>query len=423
MILSLADPTALPRAVQTLAEGGLVGIPTETVYGLGADACNDAAVARIFAAKGRPADHPLIVHVADLDGGASGVAHFAQQVPDFAQALMAAFWPGALTLILPRRPGVAAAAAGGQDSVGLRCPSHPGAQALLRALRQRPDGAPWSAATPDGVDWGAATPEGVDWGAIWGVAAPSANRFGRVSPTTAAHVQSELGEGLLVLDGGPCSLGIESTIVDCTRGVPVLLRPGSISAQALAQVCGQPVRSAADLAPTHAPAADFVASLDVSCVSLPLPAAPRASGTLESHYAPRAKVRLFDARALQAALQAWRAASGQPEAAADAVAFAAVRGTATSSASAEAGATSTAPLSVLAVRSAQLGVYARSVEPEAAPGLVVQHMPNTAAQAAQELFAVLRALDDAGVQEIWVERVPATPDWAGVADRLQRASA
>ena len=427
MILSLVDSTALPRAVQTLAQGGLVGIPTETVYGLGADACNDAAVARIFAAKGRPADHPLIVHVADLDGGASGVAHFAQQVPDFAQALMAAFWPGALTLILPRRPGVAAAAAGGQDSVGLRCPSHPGAQALLRALRQRPDGVERGATTPGGLDSGVATPDGLDWGpttpqgAIWGVAAPSANRFGRVSPTTAAHVQSELGEGLLILDGGPCSLGIESTIVDCTRGVPVLLRPGSISAEALAQVCGQPVRSAADLAP--APATDSLASLDALGSKGHLPAAPRASGTLESHYAPRAKVRLFDAQALQATLQAWRAASGLPRAAADAVPFADALAIATTSASSEAGATSTAPTSVLASRSAQLGVYARSFEAEAAPGLVVQHMPGTAAQAAQELFAVLRALDDAGVQEIWVERVPATPDWAGVADRLHRASA
>ncbi|MDH4483190.1 MAG: L-threonylcarbamoyladenylate synthase [Rhodoferax sp.] len=339
MILSLADPTALPRAVQTLVEGGLVGIPTETVYGLGADACNAAAVARIFAAKGRPADHPLIVHVADLDGGASGVAYFAQQVPDFAQALMAAFWPGALTLILPRRPGVAAAAAGGQDSVGLRCPSHPGAQALLRALRQRPDGA------------------------IWGVAAPSANRFGRVSPTTAAHVQSELGDGLLILDGGPCSLGIESTIVDCTRGVPVLLRPGSISAQALAQACGQLVRSAAERV---------------------LADAPRASGTLQSHYAPRARVRLFDAQALQAALQTWAATAPAP---------------------------------------AEIGIYVRSFLPAIMPGLWHQRMPTAAAQTAHELFAVLRFLDDAGVQEIWVETVPATPEWAAVADRLQRASA
>lgn len=389
MIVSLDDPTALPRAVQTLSDGGLVGLPTETVYGLGADACNDAAVAKIFAAKGRPADHPLIVHVADLDGGASGVVHFAQQVPAFAQALMAAFWPGALTLILPRRPGVAAAAAGGQDSVGLRCPSHPGAQALLRALRQRPHGVGW------------------------GVAAPSANRFGRVSPTTAAHVQSELGDDLLILDGGPCKLGIESTIVDCTRGVPVLLRPGSISAEALAQVCGQPVRSAADHARAAEQPAESVTKLDASGTSEHLPAAPRASGTLESHYAPRARVRLFDAQALQAALHTWRAAPGLPPSRADSAPVVAGLATATSSASSDASASSPA----------QVGVYARSFAPAAAPSLLLRRMPATAAQTAQELFAVLRALDDAGVQQIWVERVPATPDWAGVADRLQRASA
>ena len=402
MILSLSDPSALPRAVRTLADGGLVGLPTETVYGLGADASNELAVARIFAAKGRPADHPLIVHVADIDGGLSGVQHFAQQVPDFAQALIAAFWPGALTLILPRRPGVAAAAAGGQESVGLRCPSHPGAQALLRALRQRADGA------------------------IWGVAAPSANRFGRVSPTTAAHVQSELGDELLILDGGPCSLGIESTIVDCTRGVPVLLRPGSISTEALAQACGQPVRSADELAATATQAAAVANGLGAGAA---LPAAPRASGTLESHYAPRAKVRLFDAQALQTALQTWLADLGAPQApgasgppvAALALASAALPTSA--SVATTAPATSPAPASDLRPASPQIGVYARSFIPQAAPGLLRQPMPSTAAQAAQELFAVLRALDDAAVQEIWVERVPATPDWAGVADRLQRASA
>jgi len=385
VIVSLSDPNALPRAVQTLADGGLVGLPTETVYGLGADASNDAAVARIFAAKGRPADHPLIVHVADLDGGLSGVQHFAQQVPDFAQALIAAFWPGALTLILPRRPGVATAAAGGQDSVGLRCPSHPGAQALLRALRQRADGA------------------------IWGVAAPSANRFGRVSPTTAAHVQSELGEELLILDGGPCSLGIESTIVDCTRGVPVLLRPGSISTEALAQACGQPVRSSSEFAVVDPGDAGLAHG---AVPNAALPAAPRASGTLESHYAPRARVRLFDAVALSAALQTWRADIGAPQ---DTGALA--------GAPVPASATSAPNISPSATAPAQLGIYARSLVPQVAPGLLFQPMPATAAQAAQELFAVLRALDDAGVQEIWVERVPATPDWAGVADRLQRASA
>lgn len=414
MILSLSDPNALPRAVQTLADGGLVGLPTETVYGLGADASNDAAVARIFAAKGRPADHPLIVHVADIDGGLSGVQHFAQYVPDFAQALIAAFWPGALTLILPRRPGVATAAAGGQDSVGLRCPSHPGAQALLRALRQRPAGA------------------------IWGVAAPSANRFGRVSPTTAAHVQSELGDELLILDGGPCSLGIESTIVDCTRGVPVLLRPGSISTEALAQACGQSVRSAAEFV-LAAPAAADGAGLDAIAIAAntTLPAAPRASGTLESHYAPRARVRLFDAQALQTALQTWRADLGAPQAPgasgprATTLPMTSACVTQTAPAPEAASATVAAPATSPALASAsasaslppQLGVYARSFAPQAAPSLLLQPMPTTAAQVAQELFAVLRALDDAGVQEIWVERVPATSDWAGVADRLQRASA
>ena len=338
MILSPADPGALAHAVQTIADGGLVGMPTETVYGLGADASNDAAVAAIFVAKGRPADHPLIVHVADMDAGLSGVQHYAQQVPDFAQALMTAFWPGALTLILPRRPEVAAAAAGGQDSIGLRCPSHPVAQALLHALRKHP-------AKP-----------------VWGIAAPSANRFGRVSPTTAAHVQSELGDALLVLDGGPCSLGIESTIVDCTRGVPVLLRPGSIDIVALSQACGQPVHLAFAQAQ-----------------------APRASGTLESHYAPRAKVRLMPAEALRTALLSWQAQTPR------------------------------AP--------ASLGVYAHTVVPATDAGLHYQAMPGTAAHTAHELFAVLRALDDAGVQEIWVEAVPTGADWAGVADRLQRASA
>ncbi len=192
------DAVALAEAAATLRAGGLVGLPTETVYGLAADATNPTAVAKIFAAKGRPSDHPLIVHVAD----AGGVGHFAASVPGFAQRLMAAFWPGPLTLILPRRPEVAAAAAGGQDSVGLRCPAHPVAQALLRACAEM--GVP-------------------------GLAAPSANLFGRVSPTTAAHVLGEFGSDLLVLDGGPCRVGIESTIVDCSRGVPVLLRPGQLT--------------------------------------------------------------------------------------------------------------------------------------------------------------------------------------------------
>ncbi|MFM8755921.1 MAG: L-threonylcarbamoyladenylate synthase, partial [Limnohabitans sp.] len=204
MILPGLDPGAIDRAVQTLALGQLLGLPTETVYGLAADALRDDAVARIFVAKGRPPDHPLIVHVAST----TQVPLFASQVPDFAQRLMDAFWPGPLTLILPRRAGVAKTAAGGQDSIGLRCPSHPVAQALMRAFGR-------------------------------GLAAPSANRFGRVSPSTAAHVRDEFGDALMVLDGGACEIGIESTIVDCTRGAPVLLRPGQITPSQIEAACGQ----------------------------------------------------------------------------------------------------------------------------------------------------------------------------------------
>ncbi|KAB7549802.1 Sua5/YciO/YrdC/YwlC family protein, partial [Verminephrobacter sp. Larva24] len=182
MILDGHDPRAIAAAARALRSGALLGLPTETVYGLAADAGNDAAVAQIFAAKGRPRDHPLIVHVAS----AEGIAHFARALPAFAQALADAFWPGPLTLILPRRPGVASAAAGGQDSVGLRCPAHPVAQALLRACAAPP---------PEG---GTDQCHGQSGRPIRGLAAPSANRFGRVSTTTAQHVQDELGAALLV---------------------------------------------------------------------------------------------------------------------------------------------------------------------------------------------------------------------------------
>ena len=177
MLLDGRSPDAIAAAVQTLKAGELVGLPTETVYGLAADAGSDAAVARIFAAKGRPANHPLIVHVAD----AAAITHYAKEVPLFAQQLIDAFWPGPLTLILPRLPAAARASTGGQDSVGLRCPSHPVAHALLARF----------------VALGGA-----------GLAAPSANRFGRVSPTRAAHVADDLGDDVpTVLDGGASDLG------------------------------------------------------------------------------------------------------------------------------------------------------------------------------------------------------------------------
>jgi L-threonylcarbamoyladenylate synthase len=330
MILDGTSAAAVARAVQALASAELVAFPTETVYGLGADACNEAAVAKIFAAKGRPSDHPLIVHVAD----ASAVSDFASQVPDFAQRLMQAFWPGPLTLILPRRADRAAAAAGGQDSIGLRCPAHPVAHALLLACAR---GEP----------------------PIAGLAAPSANKFGRVSPTTAEHVRSEFGDDLLVLDGGPCQVGIESTIVDCTRGVPVLLRPGVLTQEQVEAACGQPLRLPQDL---------------------PEPA-PRASGTLASHYAPRARVRLMDADALQAALD------------------------------------------LLGADAPAMAVYSRAILRTRSDKVLRRRMPDDAAETARQLFAVLREFDDRGVQLIWVETPPDEPVWAGVRDRLHRAAA
>ena len=329
MILDGASPAAITQAVQAISAGQLLGLPTETVYGLAADAARPDAVARIFAAKGRPSNHPLIVHVAD----AAGVAHFARDVPAFAERLMAAFWPGPLTLILPRRPDVGEATAGGQDSIGVRCPSHPVAQAVLQAL---------ALATPP----------------VWGLAAPSANQFGRVSPTTAAHVAGEFGDSLLVLDGGPCGVGIESTIVDCTRGAPVLLRPGAISRAQVEAACGQRLQGDAALGE-----------------------APRASGTLEAHYAPAAKVRLMHAKALQTSLD------------------------------------------LLGAEAAHIAVYARTPLRMLSSQVLLRRMPDDAQATAQQLFSALRDFDTQGVKLIWVESVPDTAEWDGVRDRLQRAAA
>ena len=225
-MISPDDPQVL-EAARVLRAGGLVAFPTETVYGLGADAANPAAVARIFAAKGRPANHPVIVHLHE----AAQLGDWAREIPPAAQALAARFWPGPLTLVLKRALGVLDAVTGGQDTVGVRLPAHPIAQALLRAFGG-------------------------------GVAAPSANRFGRVSATSAQHVRDELGSAVdLVLDGGACEVGIESTIVDLSGAVPALLRPGRITVEELSACLGTPVARAGQ-------------------------GAPRASGTLPAHYAP-----------------------------------------------------------------------------------------------------------------------------------------
>jgi L-threonylcarbamoyladenylate synthase len=331
-----ATPDQVMQAAQALAQGALIGLPTETVYGLAADANNPAAVARIFQTKGRPADHPLIVHVVD----ASQVRVFARHVPDFAQALMRECWPGPLTLILPKRVGVADAAAGGHDTIALRCPSHPMAQALLRA------------ALGLGVQ---------------GVAAPSANLFGSVSPTTAAHVSAAFPH-VLVLDGGACDVGIESTIVDCSRAQPVLLRPGMLTASALSKVCGVAVLVADDALPQ--------VKTDAAQPAL-MSSAPAAPGTLASHYAPRARLRLLSAADM---------AAHWPQA------------------------------------GLRVAVWSRCALPASA-NVLHAVMPSDAAQCAHELFAQLRALDAQGVQEIWVEMPPEGEAWDGVRDRLQRAAA
>jgi L-threonylcarbamoyladenylate synthase len=228
---SFADNAEIARAVEVLRRGGLVAFPTETVYGLGADAENQAAVRRIFEVKGRPAGHPLIVH---LGRGAKLVDWAAGPTP-LAQALAARFWPGPLTLVVRKPPRLPAVVTGGLPTVGLRMPRHPVTQALLAAF----DGA---------------------------VAAPSANRFGAVSPTTAVHVREDLGADVdLVLEGGPCEIGLESTIVDVSGDSPAILRPGTITREALEAVAGQPMPLRAG-GPVRAP------------------------GQLVSHYAPRAEV-------------------------------------------------------------------------------------------------------------------------------------
>ena len=326
MILPGADPQAILDAARRIQSGRLVGFPTETVYGLGADASSDEAVAGIFAAKGRPADHPLIVHLA----AASQVDDYASSVPPFAARLIQVFWPGPLTVILPRRAGVAAAAAGGQDSIGLRCPSHPVALAFLKACQT-------------------------------GVAGPSANRFGRVSPTTAQHVSEEFGDDLLVLDGGPCDIGIESSIVDCTRSRPVLLRPGVLTRAQLEAACGEPVLGEDELQEQGS--------------------TPRASGTLESHYAPNAKVRLMDASMIRAALE------------------------------------------LLGADAAHIAIYACTLFPIPSSRVIYRRMPDDAAATAQQLFAVLRGFDTQGARLIWIEHPPSAPEWDGVRDRLERAAA
>jgi L-threonylcarbamoyladenylate synthase len=333
--LDAALRAEIARAAKVLAAGGLVALPTETVYGLGADARNRSAVLRVFAAKRRPADHPLIVHLA----GAEHLAEWCSEVPGAASSLAKAFWPGPLTLILQRDSRVLDEVTGGQETIGVRVPAHPVALELLRTFGG-------------------------------GIAAPSANRFGKVSPTTAAHVRGELGDDVdLILDGGACAVGIESTIVDLSGARPRILRPGAVTR------------------------AQIEAVLGVELSSVPANAsAPRVSGSLASHYAPRTPVRWVDVGA--------PASAGAREAALLA-AVADVRAV---------GVLALAPLEA-AASSAQRD---RRVEWRTLPADPVAY--------AHELYARLRELDELGLESIALEVPPDTPAWEAVRDRLRRAA-
>ena len=332
-----ARPAEIAHAAQRLLDGELAAFPTETVYGLGADAENPQAVARIYAAKGRPSNHPVIVHIAPQ----GDVSYWAADVPPEARLLIDAFWPGPLTLILKRAPHIADAVSGGQDSIGIRCPSHPVAQALLAAF---------AAGKPNGQG---------------GVAAPSANKFGQVSPTRAEHVRSEFPDevaaGMPVLEGGASEVGIESTILDLSRldrgAGPVLLRPGHISAAQIEAVLGVQV---------FAPDA----------------AAPRASGTLKAHYAPRTPLELAGDARMQEVLLGRNLPEGR------------------------------------------VVLVAYGPQPAAADARVQwQPVPQDPARYAQALYGLLRDLDGQGYARIIVQAPPATDDWHAVNDRIGRAAA
>ena len=318
------DRATIAKAAKLLREGRLVAVPTETVYGLAANALDEAAVRRIFEAKGRPAFNPLIVHVPGVDEA----RRLSSAWPELAERLAGAFWPGPLTLIVPKAPSIPEAVTAGLPSVALRAPSHPVARALLLEC-----GLP--------------------------LAAPSANLFGAVSPTTAAHVAQSLGEGVdLVLDGGPCEVGIESTVIHLTGGRPRVLRPGGVTAQALASVIG--------------PVDEINQTVDTGARPSP--------GLLSRHYAPRGKAQLVAAAAFGATLAAL-----PPE--------------------------------------ARIGAVVRELPAPVDARLVAWERLGSSPEAFQRrLYAALHRLDEAGATDVLLESPPDEPEWEAVADRLRRAA-
>jgi L-threonylcarbamoyladenylate synthase len=358
--MKFATPAQIEHAAAALQRGELVALPTETVYGLGADATSAVAIEKIFKAKGRPSNHPLIVHLA------SGVAleSWGKDVPLAATQLAAQFWPGPLTLIVKKSARIPDAVTGGQETVGLRCPAHPIAQALLIAFAKMGSGA---------------------------IAAPSANRFGHVSPTTAQHVRdefgAEIGRSICLLDGGACDVGIESTILDLSRShlgyPPVLLRPGAISREQIRDVIGEmPITREEDEAHSLS---------NSGAIKKPVKAAPRVSGSLAAHYAPTTPLRLVASPLLQAEVDQ------------------------------------------LLNDGKRAAVLAFSAKPKTKPSPVGVGVRNArrllwitagtdAVGYAQSLYANLRTLDAAATTMILVESPPTTVPWEAVNDRLGRAA-
>ena len=325
----IVQPTdeTLSLAVEWLRSGEPVGLPTETVYGLAADASNAAAVSKIFAAKGRPADHPLIVHVASIDAAKAWAADW----PEAANILADAFWPGPMTLIVKRAAHVLDAVTGGQDTVGLRVPSHPVARAVLELLD----------------------------GEHRGLAAPSANQFGQVSPTTAAHVAAEFPDRLLmILDGGACEVGVESTIIDVSGDAVRVLRPGRVRTSEIEQVLGATLAERGE-------------------------DAHRVSGTLASHYAPKTQTLMLATARLKMQLRAFRQAQD---------------------------------------RGPMRCVITHSFDAEPAERVRVVRLAADAETWERELYAMLRSLDEERYGTLIIEAPPDTPEWDAVNDRVKRAT-
>ncbi|MCK9635315.1 MAG: L-threonylcarbamoyladenylate synthase [Methylobacter tundripaludum] len=327
----IADADAINHAADLLRRGRLVAFPTETVYGLGADAGNPEAVAAIFKAKGRPTDHPLIVHIADIDS----LGDWASEVPEAALTLAHRFWPGPLAMILNKKPEVPPAVTGGQQTVGLRMPDHPVALALLKSFGG-------------------------------GIAAPSANRFCRISPTQALHVSEELGDAVdMILDGGACRVGVESTIIDLSGGKPRLLRPGHITQQQIEAV------------------------LQIELLTPSTPAAPapeiseeiRAPGMMAVHYAPTTPAMRCRAELLPDRIQHLTAAGKK------------------------------------------IGVLNYRLDIAETGQVRILRLPEQAASYAQSFYTALRELDNLQLDIILIEQPPQTEAWRAINDRLGKAAA